>query len=130
MLEIEDEISPEWCSPPDGFNDDLVESDDQKVIKAAMNCLDTLFKVVETDQLMQIILSYLEKMLAANNWKYTHAAIMSISQIAEYIGEEEEDKLKKMVDILISQKDHQNPRIRYSICHALGQLSTDQQPYF
>lgn len=36
MLELENEISEEWSCPPDGFNDDLVESDDQKVIKAAM----------------------------------------------------------------------------------------------
>ena len=44
---MEDEISQEWCSPPDGFNDDLVESDDQKVIKAAMFNLDTLFKILD-----------------------------------------------------------------------------------
>lgn len=40
MLELENEISEEWSCPPDGFNDDLVESDDQKVIKAAMNHVD------------------------------------------------------------------------------------------
>lgn len=28
LLEIEDEISDEWKSPPDGFNDDLFDSDD------------------------------------------------------------------------------------------------------
>ena len=28
MLELENEISEEWSCPPDGFNDDLVESDD------------------------------------------------------------------------------------------------------
>lgn len=33
MLEIEDETSPEWASPPDGFNDDCIEDDDQKIIK-------------------------------------------------------------------------------------------------
>ena len=34
MLEIEDEISKEWAVPPDGFNDNLVEDDDQRIIKA------------------------------------------------------------------------------------------------
>lgn len=41
-------------------------------------------------------------MLATQNWKYTHAAIMTISQIAEYIDDDEDDKLKKMIEILIS----------------------------
>jgi hypothetical protein len=37
MLELDNEIAPEWGCPPDGFNDDLIESDDQKIIKAAMS---------------------------------------------------------------------------------------------
>lgn len=28
MVEIEDQISPEWASPPAGFNDDCLEDDD------------------------------------------------------------------------------------------------------
>jgi hypothetical protein len=28
MIEIEDDIPTEWMSPPDGFNDDLFDSDD------------------------------------------------------------------------------------------------------
>jgi hypothetical protein len=33
MLEIEDEVPEEWANPPDGFNDDFIEDDDQKIIK-------------------------------------------------------------------------------------------------
>lgn len=33
MLEIEDEVAEDWMSPPEGFNDDLIEDDDQKIIK-------------------------------------------------------------------------------------------------
>lgn len=28
MLEIDDEVEEEWMSPPEGFNDDLIEDDD------------------------------------------------------------------------------------------------------
>ena len=34
-------------SPPDGFNDDLFETDDQKVIKAAMSNIDTLLREMD-----------------------------------------------------------------------------------
>ncbi len=33
MLEINNNQIEEWSSPPDGFNDDLVEDDDQKLVK-------------------------------------------------------------------------------------------------
>lgn len=33
MIEIEDEVPQEWATPPDGFNDDCLEDDDQKIIK-------------------------------------------------------------------------------------------------
>lgn len=89
MLELDDEIPQEWSCPPDGFNDDLVESDDQKLIKNAMTHLDQLFKIISPDKLIPIIMEYIQKMLSTQNWKYVHAAIMSISQIAEYIDEDE-----------------------------------------
>lgn len=79
MLELDDEISQEWKCPPDGFNDDLVESDDQKLIKNAMNHLDNMFKIISPDTLLEIIIEYIQKMLSTQNWKYIHAAIMSIS---------------------------------------------------
>lgn len=28
MLELENQVEPEWASPPDGFNDDCLEDDD------------------------------------------------------------------------------------------------------
>lgn len=130
MLEIEDEVNQEWCSPPDGFNDDLVESDDQKIVKQSMSQVDVLFHTLDVSVIRPIVFEYIEKMLSTNNWKYIHAAIMTLSQIAEYIGEDDEDDLKKLVQILFLQKNHQNPRVRYSICHALGQLANDQSPHF
>lgn len=54
MLELEDEISPEWSSPPDGFNDDLVGCDDQKIVKAAMSNMDSLFKFLDVDTLLNV----------------------------------------------------------------------------
>lgn len=128
MLELENEISEEWSCPPDGFNDDLVESDDQKVIKAAMNHVDQLFRQFETERLVNLFTNYIQKMLTVNDWKYTHGAIMTISQIAEYI--EDDDQIGQLVNILVERRNHANPRVRYSICHALGQLADDQSPYF
>lgn len=55
MLEIEDEIPEEWACPPDGFNDDCIEDDDQKIIKIQMDCVDKLLTVVGNDILIPIL---------------------------------------------------------------------------
>lgn len=65
-----------------------------------MSQVDTLFHTLDIKVLKPIVFEYIEKMLSTNNWKYIHAAIMTISQIAEYIGEDDENDLKNMIQIL------------------------------
>lgn len=47
-----------------------------------------------------------------------HAAIMTISQIGEYI--DTDDQTVEFLNILEQQSKHENPRVRYAVCHALG----------
>lgn len=98
MVEIEDQISPEWASPPAGFNDDCLEDDDQKIIKIQMDSIDKLLGIVGPDRMVQFLEGYLKQMFDMNNWKYTHAAVMTISQIGEYL--EDETITGPYVDIL------------------------------
>lgn len=79
MVEIEDEVTPEWISPPDGFNDDCLEDDDQRIIKIQMDSIDKLLGIVGPEKMVAFLEEYLKKMFDMNNWKYTHAAIMTIS---------------------------------------------------
>jgi hypothetical protein len=46
MLEIEDEVQEEWMKPAEGFNDDLIEDDDQKIIKIQMDSIDRLLNIL------------------------------------------------------------------------------------
>lgn len=59
MVELDDEISQDWMSPPDGFNDDLFDSDDQKVIKAAMSNIDSLLRDLDPERVTKLILGYI-----------------------------------------------------------------------
>lgn len=60
MVELDEEISQEWMSPPDGFNDDLYQTDDQKVIKAAMSNIDTLLADLDCERVIKIVLTYIQ----------------------------------------------------------------------
>lgn len=57
-----------------------------------------------------------------------HAAIMTISQIGEYIDTDQQTE--EFLNILEQQSKHENPRVRYAVCHALGQFADDQAPEF
>lgn len=58
----------------------------------------------------------------------THATVMIISQIGEYL--DPSDETEPYVNILEQQATHPNPRVRYAVCHALGQYADDQSPDF
>ena len=128
MLDIEDDISDDWKSPPDGFNEDLEEDDDQSIIKMAMEFINRLISSVGYKSIIPFLSKYIVEMLQNNDWKMKNAAILTISQIGEYIDDKNE--IKNMVDIISTQITSTNPRIRYACCHVLGQLAEDLSPDF
>ena len=62
MLEIEDEVEQEWMSPPEGFNDDVIEDDDQKIIKIQMDSIDRLLNILTAQVMVPFLKGYLEQM--------------------------------------------------------------------
>ena len=60
MLEIEDEVEEDWMKPPDGFNDDIIEDDDQKIIKIQMDCIDRLLNILQPKVMIPFLKTYLE----------------------------------------------------------------------
>lgn len=128
MLNIEEEISQDWKSPPDGFNEDLEEDDDQSIIKIAMEFINRIIASVGYKSIIPFLTKYIIEMLQNNDWKMRNAAILTISQIGEYISDKNE--IKNMMEIITTQITSNNPRIRYACCHVLGQLAEDLSPDF
>lgn len=74
MIDIESEILPEWASPPDGFNEENEEEDDQKIIKFCMNCIDRLIAHVGNKVMLPHLSDCVAKMLNSDDWKMKNAA--------------------------------------------------------
>ena len=129
MVEVPDEIDPEWAMPPDGFNDDLEENDDQKNIKNGMNFIDRLIQVLGKDVMLKYLSGFIEKMMAVENWKYKLAALMALSQVGEYMVNKMED-IRAILELVNNFIQHENPRLRYASCHVLGQFADDLSPNF
>lgn len=124
MLEIEDEITDSWKNPPDGFNDDVEEEDDQKPIKFGIEIVNTLFTVIEPKQMIDFLSGVLKPMFENQNWKPRHVAIMILSQIGEYI-EDDINYLKSILTAIEINAKDSNPKVRYACCHLLGQFADD-----
>lgn len=129
MMEIEDETQPEWASPHDGFNDDLDEDDDQKVVKTGMDFIDRLM-IIANNSMLALINSSVSSMMNQANWKMHHAALMALSQIGEYIGKKIDSDVPAILSIVQNFAKNPNPRIRYACCHLLGQFAEDLNPDF
>lgn len=124
MLEVEEEVSEEWKNPPEGFNDELEEQDDQKEIKFGISVINLLFEVVGGPEMFAFLSTYLEPFVKSEQWKYKNVAIMLLSQAGEYIRENKEYQVNIMNFVAAASKDP-NPRVRYACCHLLGQFSED-----
>lgn len=130
MMEIEDEVPAEWCAPPDGFNDDFEEDDDQKHIKIGMDFIDRLMASVSHGVILKGMNDAVATLLSQPNWKMHHAAIMALSQLGEYMTEKIDTDILAILRQVQNFAQNPNPRIRYACCHLLGQYADDLNPDF
>ena len=128
MIDIDSEVMDEWASPPDGFNEDNEEEDDQKIIKFCMNCIDRLIAHVGSQFMLKFLSDCVAKMLTCDDWKNKNAALMALSQVGEYM--ENIEDVEPILQTIANHINHENPRIRYACLHCLGQLSDDMAPEF
>lgn len=130
MMEIEEAVPAEWCSPPEGFNDDFEEDDDQKHIKVGMDFIDRLMVAVDQEAILGSMNTAIPQLLNSTDWRMHHAAIMAMSQLGEYMAERIDTDVLNILKQIQSFATNPNPRIRYACCHLLGQFADDLQPDF
>ena len=124
MLEVEDEVSPEWSSPPDGFNDELEEEDDQRPIKFSIDIVNRLFEAVGRKEMLLFLSRRVGPLVQSADWKARLAALMVLSQAGEYMLDDMSQVAGVLALVAQNAKDP-NPRLRYACCHLLGQFADD-----
>ena len=129
LLEIGDTVEEEWKNPPEGFNDEVEEQDDQKDVKFAISIVNQLFEIVGDKEMLTFLTTYLQPFVTSADWKHKHAAIMVLSQAGEYIGDNDE-YMKNIVNFVAASAKDPSPRVRYACCHLFGQFADDLQIKF
>nr|CAD1840413.1 unnamed protein product [Ananas comosus var. bracteatus] len=122
LLDIEDE--PAWHSA-EVEEEDAGESGNYGV---AQECLDRLAIALGGNAIMPIASDLLPAYLAAPEWQKHHAALITLSQIAEGCAKVMLKNLEQVVMMILNGFQHPHPRVRWAAINAIGQLSTDLGP--
>jgi len=128
MIEIEEETTAEWQSPKEGFNDDVDEDSDLEAVRFGMNAIDRLISSVGNKDMLATLSKLVEQMFGQADWRYKHAAIMALSQVGEYL--ESVDDVKPTIELILQFTTNEHPKLRYAVCHCMGQIADDMQPNF
>ncbi|XP_071084426.1 importin-5-like [Haliotis cracherodii] len=124
MVDLEND--PDWSVQDKDEDED--EADSNAI--AGESALDRLACALGGKTMLPHIVTNISQMMAHDDWRYRHAALMAISACAEGCHLQMETMLGNIMDAVMPQTKDPHPRVRYAACNAIGQLCTDFGPTF
>lgn len=128
MIDIDEDITNEWNSPPEGFEDNIEDDDDFETTRFGQESIDRLVNTVGLKKIMPIMNEMINQMLVHSDWRYQFASLMALSQIGEYFDEISE--IYPILQIVSRFIKSPNTKIRYAAYHVIAQVSEDLAPDF
>ncbi|XP_050394291.1 importin-5 [Patella vulgata] len=123
MVDLEEE--DDWA-----VQDDQDDEDNDSNSVAAESALDRLACALGGKTMLPHILANIPQMLASDDWRYRHAALMAISACGEGCHTHMEQMLQNITDGILPFFKDPHPRVRFATCNAVGQMCTDFGPTF
>lgn len=113
-------------------NEDWNEGEEEDIedvnVKVAGESLDRLAIQLTGSSLVPIVFDVVPDMLASEDWRQRHAALMSISVIGEGCRAFMKPHLDHVLEFVLPRFVDDHPRVRWAACNALGQMCTDFGP--
>lgn len=154
ITQVEDD--PDWATRRNLSADNADDDDD--ISTTAAQAIDRLARSLGGKTFLNHTIVAIQTMLQPQQpWQVRHGALMAISAMAEgcvdvmlpsldvvRAGEEGGRRAlpsapasahavgppRQLVDAIIAYATDPHPRVRYAVCHALGQLATDFAPHY
>lgn len=106
--------------------DDLTSSDDaDEIYSAAKHSLDRLALKLGGDVILPKLFLWMPQMLASDQWRERHAALMALSNVAEGCASVMIPEIDSILDMILPRINDPHPRVQWATLNALGQMSTD-----
>ena len=93
----------------------------------ALNVFSRVSNVIRGRVLLPPFYQVIDEYMHNEDWKYRHAVMFAISQVAEIITDYQQRQ--QICQYVISSFQDPHPRVRYASVRCLGQLSTDFTPF-
>ena len=127
MTEIEDK--QEWYSTDsvvstEGGGEE--EDDDYSNADAGQGAIDRIALALGGKTVLpaasQLVQQFLQQ---GDDWRYRHAAVMTINQIGEGCRKQMESQLGEVLNLVLGRFSDPHPRVRWAAINCVGQMSTD-----
>ncbi|EEC04565.1 Ran-binding protein, putative [Ixodes scapularis] len=123
MVDLSDD--PDWA-----VTDEITEDDADSDPVVGESSLDRLACSLGGKTILPLVVGCVSQMLASEDWRHRHAALMAVSAAGEGCHKQMEALLPQMIDGILKYLQDPHPRVRYAACNALGQMATDFSPGF
>jgi hypothetical protein len=121
LISFQVEEDEDWNFPK---THEAVVSEEQEIMEA-MNSVDRVFNVAERKIALPKLSEFLIEKTKSDNWKTIRSCLSCISQIGEHC--EHFEDAQNYLQLSINFIEHENPKVRYSVYHVIGQFADDFQ---
>ncbi len=74
---------------------------------------------------LEVLFQYLTQLISSPDWRARHVAFMAISCVGEGTYDVMNGSMGQVLQMVLALREDPHPRVRYAVCHCLGQLATD-----
>lgn len=120
LVDIPEE--PDWVQAVDE-----PDESDLGLFTYVLNVFSRVSNTIRGRVLLPPFYQVIEEYMRNEDWRYRHAVMFAISQVAEVITDRQQRQ--QICDYVISSFQDPHPRVRYASVRCLGQLATDFMPF-
>lgn len=117
---VDDEDCSEWINVQDP-----ADENEEEEFSASRQALDRVALKLNGQCLAGPLFQLLPQMLQSQDWHERQAALMALSSACEGCADVLTTEIPKLLDMVLPSLNDSHPRVQYSCCNALGQMSTD-----
>ena len=93
-----------------------------------MSLIDRIVDSLDKEKTLPMFSALILEMVKVDNWSYQYTALMSLSQIGEYV--DDLTQLEPIIEFILNFIQNQSPKVRYAAVHCIGQFAEDCRPGF
>lgn len=121
---VDDDNAAEWSA----IDDNEIVEEEEPIHREAKLAIDRISLSLGGDLITPILFKYLPLMFSSEAWRERVAGLMALSNAAEGCREEMLPSLDAILHAVQPLLMDAHPRVQWSACNAMGQLSTDLAP--